>query len=198
MSAREQVDVLIVEDNPITRRLLRVTLESGGYGVREAADGRAALDLAAAAPPDLVVQDLLLPDMEGVAVAQRMRLLPGIATVPIIAISGMESKLDQAAGAGVAFADRLYKPVEPSRLLAAVAEQLPRPVADEPPPVTAAVPDEHGTPDTAAQLALQLARNAELERRCALQEARLTVLGEAVEAFLQALPEVVRMRGTSG
>ena len=57
--------ILVVEDNPITRRMMRIALESEGYEVLEAGDGRAALELAAERRPDLVLQDYVLPDMDG-------------------------------------------------------------------------------------------------------------------------------------
>jgi CheY-like chemotaxis protein len=80
--------ILVVEDNPITRKLLRVTLQSAGYAVSEAADGAAAVARAAEAMPDLVLLDLLLPDLEGDAVLRRLRALPGGDGLPVLALSG--------------------------------------------------------------------------------------------------------------
>ncbi len=110
--------ILLVEDNPQTRKLFRVTLESQGCEVLEAADGHTALQLAAAERcPDLIIQDILLPDIDGIELAARLRASPGCATVPIIAVSGFAQRMfgEEADGAG--FADRLLKPLEPSQLL---------------------------------------------------------------------------------
>ncbi len=57
--------ILVVEDNPITRKMLRLALQAEGYSVLEAPDGRTALELTARSKPDLIIQDLLLPDMDG-------------------------------------------------------------------------------------------------------------------------------------
>ena len=63
-NATKPPSILIVEDNPVTRKMVRVTLQSEGYTVFEAGDGQSALELMAAHPPDMVLQDLLLPDIE--------------------------------------------------------------------------------------------------------------------------------------
>ena len=65
--------ILLVEDNPLTRGVLVEMLRSGGYEVWEAPDGRTALSLAARQAPALVLQDLALPDMEGVELLRRLR-----------------------------------------------------------------------------------------------------------------------------
>jgi len=57
--------ILIVEDNPSTRLLFRVALEGAGHAVLEAPDGAMAIELMARQSPDLVLQDLVLPDMDG-------------------------------------------------------------------------------------------------------------------------------------
>ena len=69
--------ILIVEDNPVTRKMVRAVLESERYTVLEAGDGQTALDLMARYRPDLVIQDLVLPDIDGFELVQRLRALPG-------------------------------------------------------------------------------------------------------------------------
>jgi CheY-like chemotaxis protein len=88
--------ILLVEDNPITRRLVRSALETHDFAVREAENGRTALMLLATEPSDLVLQDLNLPDVDGFALAAQLRALPGVADVPILAVSGFLSKHDEA------------------------------------------------------------------------------------------------------
>lgn len=115
--------VLVVEDNPQTRKLLRITLESHGCGVREAGDAASALAQLEPAP-DVIVQDLLLPDMDGLKLLAQVRANPGTATTPVIAVSGFTQQLFGAEAADAGFAERLRKPVEPSRLLAALQPYL--------------------------------------------------------------------------
>jgi PAS domain S-box-containing protein len=119
--------ILVVEDNPVTRKLFRVTLESAGYAVEEAADGAEALEAVRRSAPALILQDLRLPDMSGFELVERMRKLPHAAETPVIAISGLIVGPEEAAIAAGRFHDFLAKPVEPSRLLQTVAGYVPRP-----------------------------------------------------------------------
>jgi PAS domain S-box-containing protein len=116
--------ILVVEDNPITRKLVRVALGTEGYAVREAPDGHTALELMTQEPPDLILQDLRLPDVDGLDLVQRLRSLPGGTAVPILAVSGFLSQMEQARTNKAGFTDYLFKPVEPSRLLDTVRTYL--------------------------------------------------------------------------
>ncbi len=112
--------ILVVEDNPITRKMVRVTLETEGYAVLEAPDGRTALELAAREKPVLVLQDLLLPDMDGFDLVARLRALPATQDAPILAFTGFLSRVEESRVSTTGFTDLLLKPVEPSRLIRAV------------------------------------------------------------------------------
>jgi response regulator RpfG family c-di-GMP phosphodiesterase len=116
--------VLVVEDNPVTRKMLRVTLESQGCVVREASDGSSALSQLDGTL-DLVVQDLLLPDIDGFDLREQIRARPGCELTPVIAVSGHTQRLFGPGADDAGFQDRLRKPVEPSRLLGAVRALLP-------------------------------------------------------------------------
>jgi PAS domain S-box-containing protein len=116
--------ILLVEDNPVTRKLLQFYLREAGFSVLEAPDGNTALALAAAHAPGLVVQDLLLPDMDGFKLVARLRALPALAEVPILAVSGFLSKIEQARDLRPGFTDFLAKPVDPPHLLETVRAYL--------------------------------------------------------------------------
>jgi CheY-like chemotaxis protein len=120
--------VLIVEDNPITRRLLRVALELGGFAVVDAADGRSALEILTRQRPDLLVLDFVLPDMDGLELLGTLRKTLG-AEVPAIIVSGMVSQLQALRERGGPFTHFLPKPVEPSNLLDVVRAEMARPRA---------------------------------------------------------------------
>lgn len=124
MSAAPQT-ILVVEDDPTARKLYRVTLESQGYRVLEAFDGRAALEQLARERPDLVLQDLVLPDVDGVELARRLRAQPGGAGLVIIAMSGFPRLLARARGETGCFDASLVKPVSPAVLLEVIGMQLP-------------------------------------------------------------------------
>ena len=117
--------ILVVEDNPVTRKLFRVTLEIAGYAVREAGDGRDALERVSGDPPALIVLDVRLPGMSGFDLAERLRALPQCAEIPIIAMSGLLTRAEERRIAAVLFDEFLAKPVAASLLLDAVRAHLP-------------------------------------------------------------------------
>ncbi len=109
------IGVLVVDDEPQIRRALRVALRANAYDVYEAATGEEALNIAALHAPDLVVLDLMLPDMDGAEVCRRLREWT---KVPIIILSVQDDidvkvrALDQGAD------DYLTKPFNVQELLA--------------------------------------------------------------------------------
>jgi CheY-like chemotaxis protein len=118
------VDVLIVEDDPTTRRGLRLLLEQGGYRCAEAQDGQQALALARAQPPRCVLLDLLLPGLDGFALARRLRADPRTVGAHIHCLTGLCDQLmeEEAYRAGCdAF---LTKPVDGLSLLEVLSRQL--------------------------------------------------------------------------
>jgi len=106
--------VLVVEDNPITRRMVRVTLQTEGYAVHEASDARAALAFMSRKTPDLIIQDLELPGVDGHQLLSQLK--NNNANVPVLACTGYPDR----ATAPSAWADLLIKPVEPSQILRSV------------------------------------------------------------------------------
>lgn len=116
--------ILVVEDNPTTRKMFRVALESAGYEVLDAADARTALEIAVRRPPDLIIQDLILPDMDGLDLVRSLRKQVGDARVPIFCASGFLSRLDEARALKDGFSAVLVKPVDPIYLLSVVRAHL--------------------------------------------------------------------------
>lgn len=104
--------ILLVEDEPVTRRIVRVCLRAAGFDVVEAGGGAQALRAAAQRPPDLALIDLRLPDCSGTDLARRLRGLDGMAGVPICAISGVGAALDSARLRGDLFEDFFLKPLD--------------------------------------------------------------------------------------
>jgi CheY-like chemotaxis protein len=114
------VDVLIVEDDEAARGALRRLLEGAGYACAEAGDGTEALEAARQRPPRLVLLDLLMPGMDGLAVARELRADPRTHDLPVYCLTGWDEPAvrRQAQRAGCeAF---LTKPVDPVALLDAV------------------------------------------------------------------------------
>jgi two-component system cell cycle response regulator DivK len=80
-------NILYVEDNPGNRMLVRRILEAEGYTIREAVDGPAGLEMAAQERPDLILLDINLPEIDGYDLAKRMRAMPNLDGVPILAVT---------------------------------------------------------------------------------------------------------------
>ena len=78
--------ILLIDDDPTLRRALRIALEKSGHHVAEAANGREGLAAFSAHPADLIVTDIIMPDVEGIETIRRLR--GQSKRVPIIAISG--------------------------------------------------------------------------------------------------------------
>lgn len=123
MNASPVQTLLIVDDEVQIRRLLRVTLEGGGFRVREAENGNLGLTEAAAAAPDGIVLDLGLPDIDGTKVIQRLREWT---RVPILVLSVRESEDDKIAALDAGADDYLTKPFGGRELLARVRAILRR------------------------------------------------------------------------
>ncbi|MFZ1411580.1 MAG: response regulator [Micropruina sp.] len=107
--------VLVVDDDPQIRRALQINLRARDYQVDTAGTGRDALSVASAHPPDLVILDLGLPDLDGVEVIHGLR---GWSDAPIIVLSGRIESLDKVAALDAGADDYVTKPFGMEELLA--------------------------------------------------------------------------------
>ena len=126
------VRVLVVDDEPQILRAMRINLRVRGYEVDTAATGKQALEMAARHPPDLVILDLGLPDLDGVEIIGGLR---GWSTAPIIVLSGRAESTDKVEALDAGADDYVTKPFGMDELLARMraavrrtgtAEDLPR------------------------------------------------------------------------
>lgn len=115
------VSILIVEDDSQIRRFLRAGLGAQGYSLREVESGGAALSEAAKHPPDLVILDLGLPDIDGVDVVRRLREW---SAVPILVLSARTREPDKIAALDAGADDYLTKPFGMGELLARIRAAL--------------------------------------------------------------------------
>lgn len=115
--------VLVVDDEPKIRELVRSYLEREGYAVLEANTGQRALEAASRAEPDLIVLDLMLPDISGEEVARSIR---SISDTPIIMLTAKATEDDRVAGLRLGADDYLVKPFSPRELVARVEAVLRR------------------------------------------------------------------------
>jgi CheY-like chemotaxis protein len=116
--------ILVVEDNPDGLDTVLDLLRSNGHAVVGAADGAEALRAVRHWTPDLVLLDLGLPAMDGYEVATRLRGALGLASLPVIALTGWGSQQDRARTAAAGFNAHLTKPVRPEQLLQVIDEWM--------------------------------------------------------------------------
>ncbi|HEY7103408.1 MAG TPA: response regulator [Mycobacteriales bacterium] len=123
--------VLVVDDEPQLLRTLQITLTARGHDVHTAATGRRAIAEATARPPDLVILDLGLPDIDGAEVINRLRAQ---SAVPIIVLSGRTSGGDKVAALDAGADDYITKPFGIEELLARIRAVTRRAATDDPVP----------------------------------------------------------------
>jgi len=121
--SRPAIAVLVIDDEPQMRRLLRVTLEAHGYAVTDAATGNDGIVQAAQARPEIIVLDLGLPDLDGVTVLKRIREW---SRVPIIILSVRDRDGDKVAALDAGADDFVTKPFSSAELLARLRTALRR------------------------------------------------------------------------
>jgi two-component system, OmpR family, alkaline phosphatase synthesis response regulator PhoP len=118
--------ILVVEDDPDIADLIRHYLEKAGHAVEILASGGAVMPRLRAGLPDLVVLDLMLPELDGVMVCQAMRHDPRTAAVPIIMVTARADEADRIAGLELGADDYVTKPFSPKELAARVSALLRR------------------------------------------------------------------------
>lgn len=117
--------VLIVDDEPNIVELVRVTLEDDRLRVVDAGNAAAALELASALQPDLVLLDVNLPDLSGLEVCHELRGDPRLAPTKIVMLTAAAQESDVARGLAAGADHYLTKPFSPVRLLSLVENLLP-------------------------------------------------------------------------
>jgi DNA-binding response OmpR family regulator len=123
MAQAKAQSILVVEDESNIASFVSMYLKNAGYAVRVAANGHDALAGASADPPDLIVLDLMLPDIDGIDVCRRIRQR---SDVPILMLTARDDDIDKIIGLEVGADDYLTKPFNPRELVARVKSILRR------------------------------------------------------------------------
>jgi two-component system sensor histidine kinase/response regulator len=116
--------ILVVDDQPINVQLLKRKLEREGLRVTAAYNGLEALELVKKAPPDLILLDVMMPDMDGIEVCQRLQADEATRGIPVIFITARTTKESKLEGLGVGAVDYITKPIDLDETLARVQTQL--------------------------------------------------------------------------
>ena len=120
--------ILVVEDQEDNRRILRDLLTSVGYEIIEAVTGEEGVALAETGRPDLILMDIQLPGIDGYETTRRVRALPALRQVPIIAVTSYALSGDDVKAKEAGCTDYVPKPFSPRALLATVRKYLPQAV----------------------------------------------------------------------
>jgi diguanylate cyclase (GGDEF)-like protein/PAS domain S-box-containing protein len=104
--------ILVVDDEPHNIRLIQTMLAPEGYVIYSATSGREALSIIAESPPDLILLDALMPDMNGFQVARQLKLNPETTSIPVIMVSALDDRKSEMLGLNAGAMDFLTKPVE--------------------------------------------------------------------------------------
>ncbi len=116
--------ILVVDDQPINVQLLKRKLEKSGINVTTAYNGHDALLCVEADKPDLILLDVMMPDMDGIEVCQRLQASENSRSIPIIFVTARNSKEGKIEGLGVGAVDYITKPIDLDETLARVQTQL--------------------------------------------------------------------------
>jgi pilus assembly protein CpaE len=131
------IKILAVDDSAISLKLLTATLTQAGYEVIAASNGTEALKQADEAHPDLIILDVVMPDMNGYEACRRLRTNPNTARLPIMMLTAQDSLEEKVKGFDAGADDYMVKPFQPPELQARIAVLLRRTAAPPPAPVAA-------------------------------------------------------------
>ncbi len=118
--------ILIVDDEPDVRDVIRIVLESENYETQEASNGAEGLEKISKRPPDLIILDFMMPKMNGPDVCQALKKDLLLRHIPIIMLTGRGELADKVKGINAGADDYILKPFEPTELIARVKMSLRR------------------------------------------------------------------------
>lgn len=116
--------VLVIEDNEQNLYLVRFILEKAGYSVLSATDSQEGIDLAGASKPDIILLDIQLPTMDGYAVARRIRAMPDMGNVAIVAVTSYAMPGDREKALAAGCDGYIEKPIDPETFLSTVESNV--------------------------------------------------------------------------
>ncbi|HET7460401.1 MAG TPA: response regulator [Longimicrobium sp.] len=116
--------ILLVEDNEDNQEIYRIILAHHGFAVLQAWDGEHGVSMARDHAPDLILMDLTMPGMDGLAATRLLKADPATAAIPVVALTACTQLEDMAAAEAAGCEGYLTKPVEPRRVAAEVRRIL--------------------------------------------------------------------------
>jgi two-component system sensor histidine kinase ChiS len=116
--------ILLVDDNPTNLQLLFETLDGRGYKLLIAKDGKSALSIAGKAHPNLILLDIMMPEIDGYEVCRQLKADPATAEIPVIFLSALTETKDKVQGLDLGAVDYVTKPFQPDEVIARVNTHL--------------------------------------------------------------------------
>ncbi len=116
--------ILLVDDNPTNLQLLFETLDGRGYKLLIAKDGKSALSIAGKAQPNLILLDIMMPEIDGYEVCRQLKANPATAEIPVIFLSALTETKDKVQGLDLGAVDYVTKPFQPDEVIARVNTHL--------------------------------------------------------------------------
>lgn len=175
---RHDPRILVVDDEPDILNLLDYNLRKAGFKVLSAKDGPEAIDTARLKKPDLILLDIMLPDMEGTEVLKRLKTYEATSHIPVIMLTAKGEEVDKIVGFELGAEDYITKPFSPRELILRVRAVLKR--ASEP------AEPQGGKSLSFKELTVDLSRH------------RVTVRGVEVELSSQEFKLLAELLGSRG
>ena len=116
--------ILVIEDTEDNRQIVRDLLDSAGYAYIEAIDGLTGVEMAKAEKPDLILMDMQLPGIDGYEATRRIKAVPELAHIPVIAVTSYALAGDEAKTRAAGCDDYVAKPFSPRVLLQKIRARL--------------------------------------------------------------------------
>ena len=116
--------ILLVDDNPTNLQLLFETLDGRGFKLLVAKDGNSALAIARKVRPNLILLDIMMPEIDGYEVCRQLKADPALAEIPVIFLSALTDTKDKVQGLDMGAVDYITKPFQPDEVIARVNTHL--------------------------------------------------------------------------
>jgi two-component system alkaline phosphatase synthesis response regulator PhoP len=154
--------ILVVEDDPDQLEVIRSNLKNAGFAIGTASNGVDALKKARSVSPDLIVLDVMMPELDGFAVCETLRENPATASVPIVMLTGLCSHISRLVAFESGATDYIIKPFNPEQLVSKVEKLLCQS------PVLSKVPAKSGTKPVGSRPARSSLRRCGCTKRTGL------------------------------
>ena len=121
--------VLVVDDEDVTRQMITMFLEMSDFESIEAENGIEALEQVAKHPPDAIILDVMMPEMDGITMCKKLRANPATASIPVLMLSGRSQIGAEQEGADAGANAYMKKPMDPKEMVIVLKEIMIQPAA---------------------------------------------------------------------